>query len=99
MTVEKDGKCAFSDGSASVFMVFCPLIVAFFAFIALFLVDVSILDEKCVLTSWATHQRLLVKWVLIFLRRYPPVYVCSVNRRINQSDFFIDSFSDLCDTL
>ena len=61
MTVEKDSGCAFCQGSALMFVVFCPLIVAFFAFIALFFVDVSVFHEVCRLTFSTVHKSLLVK--------------------------------------
>ena len=62
MTVEKDGECAFRHGSAAMFVVFGPLIVAFFAFIALFFVDVPIFHEVCRFAFSAVHKRkLLVK--------------------------------------
>ena len=68
MAVEKDGECFLCEGSACVCVIFRPLIVAFFAFVALFFVDVSIFDEVFVLTFWAVHEVLLGKcgiWDLV----------------------------------
>lgn len=48
MAIKADGERFFSARSASVSRVAGRLIVAFFALIALFFVEVSILDEVCV---------------------------------------------------
>ncbi len=64
MAIEKGSQRTLREGSAPVCFL-CPLMVAFFPFIALFLGDEPVFDEMGVLTSWATHKRLLVKWVLI----------------------------------
>ena len=65
VAVEKDGECFLCEGSASIGMIFSLLVVAVFALIALFFVDMSIFNEVWVLTSWATHNRLLVACVWI----------------------------------
>ncbi len=61
MTVEKDSECAFGDGSDAMFVIFSPLITAFFAFIALFFVDISVFDEVRRFTFSTVHKGLLVK--------------------------------------
>ena len=45
MAIEKDGECFLCEGSTSVYVVFCPLVMAVFALIALFFLDASIFDE------------------------------------------------------
>lgn len=59
MAIEKDGECFLCEGSTSVCVVFCPLIVAVLTVFTLFFVDVSVFDEVGVLTSWAVHEGLL----------------------------------------
>lgn len=45
MTVGKDGKCAFRDVSASIFMILGPFAVGVFALVALFTVGNPVFDE------------------------------------------------------
>ena len=55
VAIEKDGECAFSEGSGVCGVL--STVVAFFALIALFFVDESIFDEVFVLTFWTVHNR------------------------------------------
>jgi hypothetical protein len=81
VAIEKDGECAFSEGSPSVCVVFCPLIVAVFALIALFFVDVSIFDEVFVLTFWTVHNREPLCEVRIDLRQEYLICLCSSRKK------------------